>query len=401
MKKPLIFIIFFVLVSGCISEFYPTLKSDNEYLIIDARITDKEGAFVKLSTIKGGETSSQMLAADVSAEIDDDSGGRIVLTKTSQGVYTSNINGIPGKSYTLHIITTDGNIYSSSTEIMYSESSIDSIYPAFEFHPDYNSKLDKPGAELYVDFNTINTQSKYFRWTYDETWIEKTPYRWIAYGTWDKNGNMIGINYWPGDTEHNRKCFHYSSSNEVVIKSTELITPGPQKRNSLFFVNDLSGRFSIGYSVELKQYSLTPNAFLYFTQLQKTSELTGSLYDPIPSFIESNIYNVNDPLQKITGFFMVSGLSKKRIFINPIDVIPGKYLSGPGSQNCQDSIANSFAEAARIHKGDYFLNIYSYTPSTPFSPMVINISNSTCFDCTSNGGSTIRPAYWDDRYSGN
>ena len=98
---------------------------------------------------------------------------------------------------------------------------------------------------------------------------------------------------------------------------------------------------------------------------------------------------------------MVASVVKKRIFVNPSDVIPGKYLSGASTLTCQDSVANSFAIAARIHKTEYSENIYGYTPATPFSSMVINMANMSCFDCTANGGSIQKPSYWDDRYSGN
>lgn len=402
MKKIFVLLTYCFFITGCISEFYPNIKDVNsEYLIIDAKISNKEGAQVKLTTITIGGTKSHPLSMDANVEINDNTGGKIVLSKTSQGVYYSSTNGIPTRAYTLSIKTADGNEFTSSSEIMYPETPIDSIYGAFEFHSGFNSTEEKPGVALYLDFNTSINENKFFRWTYNETWIEKTPYVWHAYGTFDKSGSLLAIVFWPYDTEHNRKCFHYYSSNEVLIKNTEQLKPGLMKGNSIFFVDDLSKRFSIGYSAEIKQYSITSNAYLYYSQLQKNNELSGSLYDPIPSFIESNIYNINDPLQKVTGYFVVSSVASKRIFFKPADIIPVNYLPGGAPFDCQDSTASTFSVASRIHRNDYSLNIYNYVPPGQGAPMTIYMANSECFDCTATGGSVQKPSYWDDRYSGN
>ncbi|HEY5122502.1 MAG TPA: DUF4249 domain-containing protein [Ignavibacteria bacterium] len=401
MKKLLIVLAFFLFIAGCITEFIPNIKnSNNEYIIIDAKITDKEGALVKLSTLQGGKYLNQPLGIDANVEISDNTGGKIVLTKTSQGVYSSIINGIPGRSYTLSVKTADGNEFTSSSEMMDPVIPIDSVYGVFEFRPSVNLKVNSPGVALYIDINNSTNNNKFFRWTYDETWLQKSPIRWMAYGTWDLKGNLLKISFWPNNTPNNIKCFHYSTSNQILIKSTDQLKPGFLKENPLYFTDDLSGRFSIGYSVEIKQYSITPGAFLYFNQLEKSDELTGSLYDPIPSYIPSNIYNTKDASQKVSGFFVVSSVVKKRIFINPTDIVPGGYMAGSSTSTCLDSTASSYSGAAAIRRNSH-LEIYDFIPASAMTSMAIKMANVTCFDCVSNGGSIQKPSYWDDRYSGN
>ena len=402
--KSIIIIVLSFFLTGCISEFSPVISNDKGFIIIDARLSDKEGAVVKLSKINKGETRNYPWDVKANIEITDNFGEKIVLTQRSSGVYWSDQNGIPGHSYILSVKTSEGKEYVTSPEVLYPVQSIDSVYGVFELHTTLNSKIKKPGIAFYVEFNTEENLCQYLRWTWDETWVEKVPYEWRYFGKYNESGDLVSIETWPleeDSTGHNRKCYYYNSSNQIAIESTAQFKPWFSEKKLLLFVDDLPGRLSAGYSIEIQQHSLTYNAFLYYKQLQQYNELSGSLYDPIPSSIESNIHDTDNPMQKITGYFVVSSITRKRIFIKPGDIIPDQYRMPDTTIVCTDSITGKYAVASRIHRYSSNVDIYDIIPqdSTVDRPLEIRMTNKLCFDCTEKGGSTKKPQYWNDYYS--
>ena len=103
MKSLAAILINLVLITSCITEFSPKILNSNEYLVFDARLSDKEGALVRLSKIKGNDTRNYPWEVIADVEITDNSGEIIVLNETGPGVYKTGVNGIPGRTYTLTI----------------------------------------------------------------------------------------------------------------------------------------------------------------------------------------------------------------------------------------------------------------------------------------------------------
>jgi hypothetical protein len=60
-------------------------------------------------------------------------------------------------------------------------------------------------------------------------------------------------------------------------------------------------------------------SFIYWDELKKNSHTQSGLYDRLPSMTLSNIYNEDDPEERILGFFGVSGVSEKRYFVKEVE----------------------------------------------------------------------------------
>jgi hypothetical protein len=87
----------------------------------------------------------------------------------------------------------------------------------------------------------------------------------------------------------------------------------------LHFVSNETQRLSHGYSLLVRQHSLDEAAFRYWDELKKNSHGGGGLYDRLPSITPSNIHNENDAGESILGFFTVSGVTEKRIFVKDVE----------------------------------------------------------------------------------
>lgn len=61
-------------------------------------------------------------------------------------------------------------------------------------------------------------------------------------------------------------------------------------------------RFVETHYYELYQYRISELAYEYFRKLRLVSEQNGTIFDPIPASVTSNVYNVNNPKEKSVGF---------------------------------------------------------------------------------------------------
>ncbi len=67
----------------------------------------------------------------------------------------------------------------------------------------------------------------------------------------------------------------------------------------------------------MKQYGLTQEEFEYWNQLAKSTERTGSLFDPQPSSVTGNIKSQGDPSEMVFGYFSAANRQDERIFVQP------------------------------------------------------------------------------------
>lgn len=119
--------------------------------------------------------------------------------------------------------------------------------------------------------------------------------------------------------------------------------------------------------------------------MKKMTEEQGGLYDPIPQSLTGNIKCVDDPAEPVLGFFSVSAVEQKRLFIDN-DTI--KYPAG-GPQYCVTDTAYSINEISGLGKYVFILEFIdegAYYLLSRFEQ---------CADCRL-FGTNIKPDYWDD-----
>jgi hypothetical protein len=160
-------------------------------------------------------------------------------------------------------------------------------------------------------------------------------------------------------------------------------------RLPLNFITTQTDRLTRKYSLLVKQYSLTENEYLYWDKIQKILQETGGLYDIVPVSVKSNITCIDDPAIKVLGYFSVSGVSEKRLFINPdIKGFPRWYKDCP-----HDTVASWLANP-RLFKSEFPIEDYWYPGQAIAYPYYVVTYNKSCWDCSITG-SKIKPSYWD------
>ena len=143
----------------------------------------------------------------------------------------------------------------------------------------------------------------------------------------------------------------------------------------------------IKYSILVNQYSLNEEDYAYWEKIQNIAVQVGGLYDIIPASVPSNIRCIEDPNEKVLGYFSVSAMTSKRIFIKDnFEGIVNKYA------NCiTDTVGTSNFPGVNITAWILFAHLCSI-PCVPFYEIT---THKECTDCTLRG-SLIKPDYWDE-----
>jgi hypothetical protein len=169
------------------------------------------------------------------------------------------------------------------------------------------------GIQFYIDFQIDADSSEFMRWELMETYEYHNPnYEGFIY-SFDRVLRPLP------DSLDDRQCWITGHVNAIYTLDAANTTSSSYTHMPLHFVSNETQRLSYGYSLMVKQHAMDEPAFRYWDELKKNSHNQKGLYDRLPSITPSNISNVDDPHEQILGFFGVSGVTEKRVFIKEVE----------------------------------------------------------------------------------
>jgi hypothetical protein len=295
-----------LLFLGCKDKFNPTVTtSNNNILVVEGFINaGADSTIIKLSrtvVLAKENTVNAETAATVTVESDANEAfnlGELALKKGTYAALGLNLN--PGKKYRLRIKTTNGATYLSDFVEVKLSPAIDKIA--------YDIKGDD-GIDLYINTHDATNKARYYRWEYDETWIfyatfkSKLMWNGTQLVTRDQNNNIY-------------QCWGNSKSSTIVLGSSAKLDQDVIFKQPLTFIPSSSEKLTERYSVLVKQYALTKDAYDFWQNLKKNTESLGSIFDAQPSQLVGNIHNINNAEEPVIGYIGVGSVQQQRIYIN-------------------------------------------------------------------------------------
>ena len=320
-------------------------------------------------------------SAQVNVEGDD--GSSFTLFGNGNGEYTNaqlTLNN--GANYRLHLRTMDGREYVSDyTPVKYTPP-IDSI----------TWQGENDGLRLYANARDLQNGTKYYQWKYEETWeIHSAYYTSLIYiRDTIRTNAVIGLAWRLPD--HNAdtslyKCWNTVNSSSITLGSTEKLTSDIVYL-PVQYIEPHSEKLSVLYSINLRQYAISKDNYLFLQKMKKNTEQLGTIFDPQPSEISGNIHCLADPGEVVIGFIEVTQEQVKRIFISNSQVPGWNYDPG-----CVETIIDNNLDSIAKHGSD----LYPTLPSglDPFGGIVKfhATPDKNCMNCTFRGVSQ-KPAFW-------
>jgi len=388
MKKYL-YTLLVILTCSCKVPFQPAVTTTAySYLVVDGVINSgsnsTDSTFLKLSRtfkISTSPLTNPELHAQVSVE--DAANNSYPLTETGKGNYIAAALGLNNtKQYRLRIKTSDNRIYLSDFVAIKPTPPIDSI--GF-------TATDK--LTIYANAHDATNSTRYYRWDYGETWEFRA-----LYGTsYITDGTQIVLRtpaqQYPGS------CWQSDQSADIVLASTKPLTQDLVYQAPIAVIPSTSEKISVDYSILLKQYALTEDAYIFWQQTKKNTEELGSIFDALPSQINGNIHCVTNPTEPVFGYMNITNVQVKRIFIHAID-LPRSWTSKyPYPCGLDTAFFQSYIKANAPKLNNYpsveALLIPFGSSHIPVDPLGVGYTYSTkeCLDCSIRG-TKIKPPFW-------
>ena len=368
MNKSILYIscLLLLVTAACKKAYQPfVLSQPNQYLVVEGVINTAAGksTIIKLSKSRNiNDTVSFEPVTSALVKIEAETGPVAVLSSVGEGRYESPALVLnPSGKYRL-TIDTEGNNYQSDYVLAKNNSEIDSV------------TWERPGdVNLYLYTHDPTNNTRYYRWEYEETWEYNSLYN----GIWglDANRRIILLD----STNQTYTCWKTVKSSDILIKSTIQLSEDVVSRLPLSSIRQNSEGLYNRYSLLVRQYSLTPEAFQFWEILKKNTQSLGGIFDQQPSQLKSNFRCTNNPAQPVIGYLSVCPVREQRIFIKHSQV-PG-WPAYPPNPNC---------EVTFIDRNP--VDMYIFSPPPPAYPYYfitgggIAVTNVVCVDCRFRGG---------------
>jgi hypothetical protein len=360
-----------LLTTGCKERFEPKiLKSDISLLVVDGFLNNsKETTEIRLSrTSKLGEGQAGVPELNAQLFVEDEDGSIVYYFQESfNGSYiVPGMNLDTTRKYRLKINTAGGKQYASDAIPVKQTPPIDSV----------NWKRLNDGIGIYVNTHDPLNETKYYRWDFTETWEDRSNnFSYLSY----TNGAIVPRK--PGEFVY--YCWQTFPSQSLLLGSSAKLSQDVISEYPLNLIPLNSIQISVKYSINVRQFALTKEGFEYFENIKKITEQMGSIFDAQPSQLMGNIHCIGNPGEPVLGYATAGTQMEKRIFISNRDVLPWKY-----SLICEPPHLVTY-DSLEI----YFTN--GFTPiEEPLPPAGILGNTTACVDCTSRGGSNIKPDFW-------
>jgi hypothetical protein len=361
-------ILFLALTSGCTGQFFPDIDENQERLVVDGMITDQNRVNrIKLSrSMPIGKPLVRKTVKGAVVTITDDKGIVTKLTEFPAGTYSTDslkFRGCVGSRYSLNIKLNNLNYETDFIE-MKPVPPIDSLY--YEKVVIKASKEIKDideGCKIFADSWDPSGKCLFFRWNYTETWEYHIPYPVV-----------------------NRVCWVSDRSDEILIKNTSSYSQARVSKYPILFINSNTDKLKVKYSILVNQYSLNESEFDFWEKVRNISENVGNLYDITPVAIPGNVRCTTNPDETVHGYFSVSAVSQKRLFIRD------KFLGQPNFYTycATDTLYGRLPEEGL--NTTYWV-IEDYANEVPAWWVITEYRE--CADCTTEG-TKIKPPFWDE-----
>jgi hypothetical protein len=351
-------ILIIVLYISCREPYNPKIDESQNALVVEGLVSDDNIPYeVKLSIAEPFNNSNDYTPVHSARVSVYDDMGNTYNFKESGKMYITDSNefvGIPGKTYTLHIETQDGNVYESTPQLMPANDFTDSASAKLEtketlvrnYSGDYTVSY-VPGVTLLTDIkygsdsmprlrfsHSIITEYTYFN-TYHPEWpvfkLKNFYSRTPAFFCWYTSvpNDLISLTGEEHLTSLNliqkhSVCFiptYYTYATKEIDTLFPTLTICSQSGRCLTFIilppDTILNATIENRVITVKQYSLNQEAYEFYKNINTLLTAQGKIFDPVALQFKGNILCKNDPQRIAFGFFEASSVRKKYYAIKP------------------------------------------------------------------------------------
>ncbi len=325
MLKKLLYIFCISTIFSCVDPYSVEIAEGEQLLTIEGLVTSGPGPhIIKLTRSDTYGSIFEGLVRPVrnaTVTVRDDQGEVTFFEEDSnaRGNYFSpaDFRAIVGRSYTLQIETIDGNKYTSLPEQVNPVPEIKELTYQVVRIPVEGEINDESGVQLIVEIDDPVEESNFYFWRNSESVhvLETRPDLFTPRPS-DANPSRE-----PQPKDCCITCFRSELvGNQNIFIANDDNFNGLTTRIPAGFIPDDGLRFVNTFRVDLRQISISPEAYRFLRLVKQQTEISGSVFDPPPANIRGNMISLDNPDEVVLGYFMAAGETGKRIYIKNSDL---------------------------------------------------------------------------------
>jgi len=409
-----------MIMSSCVEEIPLETESFESILIVEATITNenKQHEILLSRSYKLG-SNQPIYESDATVIVSDDLGNSFTFNETEQGTYVSEnvFAAQPNRNYNLSIVTSDGRIYASTEKQLTYNTSIDNLYVERGLNED-----GIEGVSVFLDSYDPTRSSNYYRHEYEETYKViaplYSPREVISKGVQfpilfddipyfesleDIVNFLVEVKF---RDEQEQICYNTINSNTLILTNTIDLVEDKLDKYRIRFLNRDSYTIRHRYSILVRQYVQSREAYVFYETLNGFSESESVFTENQAGFLEGNVFSTQNSSENVFGFFEVASVDEKRVFFNYDDLFPGEVLPAYYIE-CDEFftpalIKEDFAHnwigsplVDAINEGMQFYDENVDENNSPFFYAPFRLVQEPCGDCTVLGNNSI-PDFWEE-----
>ncbi|MNK12319.1 hypothetical protein D3C87_303780 [compost metagenome] len=373
------FLLCCLIVSSCKDPFTPEVsKNYKDLLVVEGFINIGGTTQIKVSrSIDLQDSRSTDPETNATIAIEGEDGSLVTGKSTEKGeCFLMTQNLVLGKKYKARIILASGKVYETGYLATKATPEIDSISYAI---------ADK-GFQIFANTHDPANDTRFYTWDYEETWEVGVPF----VSTMEfKNSQVVARD----PSVNIQRCWTSSKSSNILLGSTARLSEDKLTLVPIVYIPGNSVKVAKLYSILVRQYGLTKDAYEFMERMKKNTEQIGGIFDVQPSELKGNLVCISDPAEKVLGWISAGTIVEKRIFISYQDK-PSSGVNWVYRENCNASVIDKDSLVYYIRSNKFIVN-EMYAETYPGGPLMYKYTMSTeeCIDCRLQG-SNLKPAFW-------
>ena len=311
MKPFVLLFIFTTIALSCIDEYTIPKTTAVEYedeVVIEGRILAGEESVVFLSytaPLNSEEETSDILNAQVYVIGQNGYRSEAAEFDIEDNCYVVDTRELENNTHYAVEVTVDGETYQSEFQPLLISPEIDEV--TWQEH--------ESSISIHVTTLAEKDDSRHFMWSFEEDWEIHAE---VDMRGTDSIKPFYVKEQYPDLTETRNPylfCWMHDVSRNVLLHSTANLSENVIENMQLHEIGIENVRLSYIYSIQVKQWSLSDEAYNYFSIQKRYTEESEGLFTPVLSDYRGNIVCTSHPDKRAHGYVLASSVTTQRIFI--------------------------------------------------------------------------------------
>jgi len=339
---------FYLLLGSCITPYDFSSTQFVESIVVQGMITNQPGPYlvnVTRSIPVNNQLEDSGIISGVTVVINDDQGNsENLVEKTPGNFYTSSFQGVIGRSYTITVTTSEGNIYQSASEKLLPVGDIIDLRYEFKQNEPENANqqiTSTNGFTILINGEVLPEQEgrMWWRWTgiyhiftYPSlrTTLESGAKGAIAVTPAPRSCsgyNLVkGVLHGPNSECTCCDCWVTEYNQNALISDPKFISNGQITNYNIGFIEANRRTMYDKYILEVEQLSISQDIYNFWKTINVQKSNGSNLFQTPPPKTGGNMTALTPNAIPVIGYFAASAIKKGSLELNksyvPYNIFP-------------------------------------------------------------------------------